>query len=572
MPFDGIVTRAATTELESTVLPGKINKIYQPTENEIILTIRGNGKNQTLLLSVHPTYARFHLTNEKFINPQEPPMFCMVLRKHLTGAFIEKIEQIDLERIVVFTLESRNEIGDVTKKQLIIELMGKHSNIILIDTDRNLIIDSIKHVGMSQNRYRMILPGQSYIAPPSQEKEDLLTISDNEFISKLDFNQGKLDMQIVHTLTGISPFAAKEIVRRSNLGEISSYKRAFLEIQQEILNKDFLPYIFNEPKEDYHVLKTSISNEFDQTFNSTHEMLDEFYTGKAERDRVKQQGKDLFRIIKNEKDKNERKLKKHTQTLEKALEKNKYQKQGELLTAHLHLIKPGDKSVTVIDYYEPEAPTLTIELDPTKPANIQAQNFFKRYQKMKNSEVIVSKEIRKTKVEISYLEQLLQQIEVAHVEDITDIREELIEEGYLKRKTKHKKKKNKRTKPIPEQFISTDGTIMLVGKNNKQNEYVTTKLANRNDYWLHTKNIPGSHVVIRSENPNEETLFEAAQLAAYYSKSQNSSSVSVDYTLVRHVKKPNGAKPGFVIYDNQKTITVTPDANLISNMRKRKAE
>ncbi|HIS27998.1 MAG TPA: NFACT family protein [Candidatus Avamphibacillus intestinigallinarum] len=571
MPFDGIVTRAATNELQSKVLPGKINKIYQPTNSELVLTIRSNRQNYNLLLSIHPTYARFHITNEKFVNPEEPPLFCMVLRKHLTASFIESIEQIEMERVVVITLQSKNEIGDITQKQLYIELMGKHSNIILVDGEKNHIIDCMKHIGVSQNRYRTLLPGQPYTLPPSQDKLNPLEVDGDTFISKLDFNQGKIDQQIVQTLSGFSPMAAKELYNRSHLGNIDSYRTAFLHIQEEMKGNQWKPHIVTEPKEDFHVLNMTSHVAIEHEFHSIHEMLDAFYSGKAERDRVKQQAKDLLRFIKNEKDKNKRKLKKHQLTLKKAENKDTYQKQGELLTAHLHLVKTGDQDVTVTDYYDPDAKQLTIALNPQKTPSENAQQFFKTYQKMKTSEQVVQKEILKTEREIDYLDQLAQQIEVAHVEDITDIREELIDEGYMKRKTKDIKKKQRQKRPKIDQFIAKDGTLICLGKNNKQNEYLTMKMAHRNDTWLHTKDIPGSHVVIRSDKPSEETLFEAAQLAAYYSKSQNSSSVPVDYTLVRHVKKPNGSKPGFVTYDNQKTLTVTPTKEVIDALKSRKA-
>src|SRR5699024_8278120 len=458
------------------------------------------------------------------------------------------------------------------KKQLYIELMGKHSNIILVDSEKNHIIDCMKHIGVSQNRYRTLLPGQPYNLPPSQHKLNPLEVDGDTFISKLDFNRGKLDQQIVQTLSGFSPMAAKEILNRGHLGHIDSYRTAFLNIQEEIKENQWNPHIVTEPKEDFHTLQMIENSEFEKQFDSTHEMLDEFYSGKAERDRVKQQAKDLLRFIKNEKDKNKRKLKKHQQTLKKALHKDSYQKKGELLTAHLHLVKTGDHEITVTDYYDPGAKEITITLDSQKTPSENAQQFFKTYQKMKTSEKVVQKEIKKTEREINYLDQLAQQIEVAHVEDIAEIRDELIDEGYMKRKAKDNKKKNRQKKPKIDQFIAKDGTVICLGKNNKQNEYLTMKMANRNDTWLHTKDIPGSHVVIRSGEPSEETLFEAAQLAAYYSKSQNSSSVPVDYTLIRHVKKPNGSKPGFVTYDNQKTLTVTPTKEIIETLKNRKTE
>ncbi|GGA84128.1 Rqc2 family fibronectin-binding protein [Ornithinibacillus halotolerans] len=567
MPFDGIVTRAITYELTNTLVPGKIAKIYQPSETEIVMTVRSKGKNNTLLISVHPTYSRVHITEDTFQNPPEAPMFCMVLRKHLSGATIESIEQDGMERIITFNVKTRNEIGDISIKKLIVELMGKHSNLILIDSERGHIIDSIKHVSMAHNRYRTILPGSEYVAPPKQDKINPLSIDGETFIRKLDFNAGKVDLQIVSKFTGFSPFIAKEVIARSQLGSNDVYMKVFNNLQHQIMHHIYEPTIYKGKKEEYHVIPiTAFSGEKIQ-FASTNEMVDEYYSGKAERDRVKQQARDLYRFIQNERDKNVRKLKKHERTLQKAENADTYQKLGELLTANMHVVKQGDVSVTVIDYYDPEQKEITIELHPQKTPSENAQSYFKTYSKLKTSKVKVEEEMIKTSEEIEYFNQLLQQIDVASVEDLEEIREELREEGYLKKQPKNKRK-SKQTLPKPEEYIASDGTLILVGKNNKQNEYLTMKLARRDEIWLHTKDIPGSHVIIRSNQPSEETIREAAKLAAYFSKSQNSSSVPVDYTFVKHVKKPNGSKPGFVIYDNQKTIYVTPDKSVVDNLKR----
>jgi predicted ribosome quality control (RQC) complex YloA/Tae2 family protein len=566
MPFDGIVTRAVTKELSDKLVPGKITKIYQPTDTEIILTIRSQRENHVLLLSIHPTYSRVHITKETFHNPADAPMFCMVLRKHLSGAIIESIEQDGMERIISFTVKTRNEIGDISTKKLILELMGKHSNLMLVDEEKGHIIDSLKHVSMAQNRYRTVLPGSPYVLPPKQDKVNPLEIDGETLIRKLDFNAGKIDYQLVQLLVGFSPFIASELVSRAKLGTDAVYKEAFLEIQKQINDHQYNPAIYRGKKEDFHVLEIFHNPGENENFSTTNEMLDHFYSGKAERDRVKQQAKDLYRFIQNEKDKNVRKLKKHERTLQKAAGAEKFQRLGELLTANLHIVKLGDSSISVVDYYDPQQKEIAIELNPNKAPSENAQSYFKTYQKLKTSKVKVEQEIVKTKEEIAYFDQLLQQIDVAGVEDIEEIREELREEGYIKKQTKGKRK-NKQTTPKPEEYVSTDGTTMLVGKNNKQNEYLTMKLAHRDEIWFHTKDIPGSHVIIRSKSPSEETILEAAQLAAYYSKSQRSSSVPVDYTKVRHVKKPNGSKPGFVIYDNQKTIYVTPDKSIVDKLK-----
>lgn len=566
MPFDGIVTRAVTNELNEDIIPGKIAKIYQPTDTELVFTIRSQGQNHSLLLSIHPVYARMHLTKDSYNNPKEPPMFCMLLRKHLSGAVIESITQYGMERIITFSVQSRNEIGDVKTKKLIIELMGKHSNVMLIDGEKEHILDSMKHISASQNRYRTILPGFTYKLPPSQNKLNPLEIDSETFIRKMDFNAGKMGQQIVRTLTGISPFIANEIVYQAKLSAIEAYKEKFEYTQEMVRYNRYSPAIYRNGKEDFHVLPMTHPEGQQETFTSTNTMLDSFYSGKAERDRVKQQAKDLYQFIKNERDKNTRKLKKHDKTLNKAENAVTYQRLGELLTANMHQVKQGDTTANVIDYYDPDQNEIMIELNPNKTPSENAQSFFKTYQKLKTSKEKVQHEITKANREITYLDQLLQQIDSAREADIEEIRDELREEGYLK-KQKQGKNKRKPKKPTPEKFMATDGTTILVGKNNKQNEYLTMKLAHRDDMWLHTKDIPGSHVIIRSSEPSEETLLEAAQLAAYFSKSHQSSSVPVDYTKVRHVRKPNGAKPGYVTYDSQKTLFVTPEKDTAENLK-----
>ncbi|MCA0969262.1 NFACT family protein [Halobacillus litoralis] len=569
MSFDGIVTRAITHELNETIQSGRIMKIYQPTETELVFTVRANREKHTLLLSAHPSYARFHLTDDTYHNPKEPPMLCMLLRKHLVGSFIERIEQVSMERIVKLHIRTRNEIGDETMKTLIIEVMGKHSNILLVDEEQGHILDSIKHLPPSQNRHRTIMPGQPYKLPPEQGKINPVDLEPDALIRKLDFNSGKMDKQILSTIMGFSPMISKEIVHQAGLGGTGGLKSAYEAVRNRILRHDYEPTIHRADREQFYVLPLHEFSEETETFDSVSAMLDDYYSGKAERDRVKQQAGDLFRFLKNERDKNKRKIKKHEQTMKRSEAAEDYQKLGELLTAHMHMVKAGDEHVTVVDYYDPDQSEMTIELNPNKSPSENAQSYFQTYQKLKKSKEVVQKEIEKAEDEILYFERLLQQVESAREEDIDEIREELREEGYLKKKAQTKgKKKNKPSKPNPEHFESTDGTLIYVGRNNKQNEYLTNRMAGKSDVWLHAKDIPGSHVVIKDENPSEDTLFEAAQLAANFSKFSKSSSVPVDYTQIRHVKKPSGAKPGYVIYDHQQTLFVTPDASFVKKLKK----
>ncbi|WP_110929362.1 Rqc2 family fibronectin-binding protein [Bacillus massiliglaciei] len=567
MSFDGLFTRAMTEEIASLLIGGRINKVQQPYKNEIILVVRAKGKNHKLLLSAHPSYSRIQLTGENYENPKEAPMFCMLLRKHLEGYTIEDIRQTGLDRIVTLDIKGRNDIGDVSQKRLIIEIMGRHSNIILLDPERNLILDSIKHISYAVNSYRAILPGQEYIAPPEQQKLNPLSASKEDILKQIDFNSGKLDRQLVQHFAGVSPLAAKEAVYRSGLANSETLPEAFMEMIQAITNQEYRPTIItNENKEVFYMLDLTHIKGEKRNFSSLSEMLDRFYYGKAHRERVKQQAHDLERLISNEIDKQVKKLRKLEETLEYSEQSDTFQLYGELLTANMHLMKKGMKEITVFNYYDPNQAQVTISLNPLKTPSENAQKYFSRYQKAKNAVGAVKEQIEISKEELAYFETLQQQIQSASPKDIEEMREELQEEGYIKKRQKKGMKKPANAKPQLETYYSTDGDLIFVGKNNKQNDYLTNKFARRDEIWLHTKDIPGSHVVIRNEKPSENTIKEAAVLAAYFSKAKNSSSVPVDFTKVRNVKKPSGAKPGFVIYEQQQTVYVTPDADKVIQM------
>lgn len=568
MAFDGILTYCIQKELNDALTGGKITKVYQPYKYDLVLLIRKKGQNYRLLVSSHPSYARIHLTNHSYDNPAEPPMFCMLLRKHLEGGIIENIQQIEMDRIIVIQVKSRNELGDLTGKQLVVEIMGRHSNIILADQEKEMIIDSIKHVPPAVNRHRTIMPGQAYKLPPDQGKMNPFEATEESVLKKLDFLAGKLDQQIVNQFAGISPLFAKEIIFRSGLANRETVPKTFVSMMKRIQEGSIEPQMIKTDKKEYfYILPLEHMTGEAKTFSTISELLDRFFYGKAERDRVKQQGHDLERFIANERKKNELKIMKLKSTLKEAEKAKTFQLYGELLTANMHQIRKGDQVIEVVNYYDEEGKTVKIPLDPLKSPSENAQNYFQKYQKAKNSIAFVTEQIEKTKAEIEYFDRLLQQLETASPKDLEEIREELIEGGYIKKRTNQTKKKT--AKPILEAYQSSDGDEILVGKNNKQNEYLTGKVAARDDIWLHTKDIPGSHVVIRSKNPSEKTILEAANLAAYFSKARQSSSVPVDYTKVRYVKKPNGAKPGFVIYENQQTVFVTPDEELVLKLKKR---
>lgn len=568
MSFDGLFTRAITKEFSSLLKGGRINKIHQPFKNEIVLIIRANGKNHKLLISVHPSYARAQLTNESYENPNEPPMFCMLLRKHLEGFILEDIHQVSMDRIIVFDVKGRNEIGDISSKQLIVEIMGRHSNIILVDKTRNMILDSIKHISYAVNSHRAIMPGQEYIAPPIQNKENPLEATEDSLLRKLDFNAGKLDNQIVKHFAGVSPLLAKEIVFQAGIANRVTIPKAFVEVLRKMKEHRYEPAItMKDKKESYYLLPLEHLNGESKRYDSLSELLDRYYFGKAERDRVKQQSTDLERFILNEKDKNEKKIKKLQATINEAKNASQYQLYGELLTANLYALEKGMKEIEVSNYYDENGGIITIPLNPQKTPSENAQRYFTRYQKAKTALVMASEQLQKAKEEVAYFESLLQQVETASTKDISEIREELIEGGYLRDRQKKGNKNHKNTKPMLEKYTATDGTEILVGKNNKQNDYLTNKVAGKDEIWLHTKDIPGSHVVIRNTNPSEESILEAAQLAAYFSKARSSSSVPVDFTQIRHVKKPSGAKPGYVIYENQQTVYVTPEEDTVLKLK-----
>lgn len=568
MSFDGLFTKAMTEEIASRLIGGRITKVHQPYKNELILIIRAERKNYKLLLSAHPSYARVQITEENYENPKEPPMFCMLLRKHIEGFTIEDIRQHELDRMIIIDIKGRNELGDLSQKQLIIEIMGRHSNIILVDQEKNMILDSIKHVSYAVNSYRAILPGQEYKLPPAQDKLNPFQSSIEDVLRSLDFNAGKLDRQLVQHFAGISPLFAQETVYQAGLANSSTLPASFLSLIDKLSKQSYQPTIIQgENKEVFYMLPLQHINGEVKIFTTLSTMLDRFYFGKAERDRVKQQGHDLERFISNEIEKNRKKIGKLQNTLKESEKGDQYQLFGELLTANLYQMKKGLKEIQVINYYEDDQRPIIIPLNPQKSPTENAQKYFSKYQKAKHAVNVVQEQINKAEAELNYFETLNQQLLSASPKDLEEMREELQEEGYIRQKKKKGMKKAVQSKPQLETYYSTDGDLIFVGKNNKQNDYLTTKFARRDEIWLHTKDLPGSHVVIRNTSPSVQTIKEAAILAAYFSKAKNSSSVPVDYTKVRHVKKPNGSKPGFVIYEQQQTIYVTPDDDMIIGLK-----
>ncbi|WP_419873013.1 Rqc2 family fibronectin-binding protein [Candidatus Pristimantibacillus sp. PTI5] len=581
MALDGIVTHAITQDLQRCV-GARIHKIHQPTEHELIFSIRGAGMNGKLLLSANPTYPRVHWTTGTYVNPMEAPMFCMLLRKHCEGGVIESIRQIGCERIIHIEVKHRDELGDLSNKTIVIEIMGRHSNIILMDKATGMILDGIHHVTPAISSHRIVLPGSSYTPPPEQGKIDPLAIdTEQAFLDALSDTDetAPLHKRLVDKLSGFSPLLAKELVYRAQAGaetlkeglpqSLEQVWNSFSSFIQQVKNEQYTPMIKTNPdtgKSFFSITElTHIEGEA-EFFTDVSACLEGFYGNKAERDTVKQRAADLIRFVQNEKAKNVTKIKKLEDTLVEAKDAEKYRVLGELLTAYMHQMKRGDTSIELINFYDEEQASVTIELDPQLTPSDNAQRYFRRYTKHKNSLSIVAEQMGIARTEIQYFESLLQQVDNASLGDIGEIRDELVEQGYMKERGRRGPKKKKTLKPSLLCYTSSEGATIYVGKNNTQNEYLTNRLASPSDTWLHTKDIPGSHVVIRGGDFGNATLEEAAMLSAFYSQARDSSSIPVDYTTIRHVRKPSGAKPGFVIYDNQKTLFITPDEQRIKSL------
>ncbi|MGG4481646.1 Rqc2 family fibronectin-binding protein [Paenibacillus illinoisensis] len=574
MALDGIVTRAIVHELQG-CKGGRISKIHQPNGHDVVLTLRAQRGNSKLLISASPTYPRVHFTEKTFLNPTEAPMFCMLLRKHCEGAIIEEIRQIGMERIIHIDVRQRDELGDVSVKRIIIELMGRHSNIVLLDPVTGTILDGIHHVTPSISSYRVIMPGFSYTAPPEQHKVNPLEVNSAEFLKGYSETEEEAARWLVNSFSGLSPLIAGEIAARTAnrdngdaSAEASALWNAFDSVMGPVRENIYTPVtgLNAKGKMIFSAVRLQSIQDAEKTYDTMSKCMEDYYGDKAERDTVKQKVSDLLRFLQNERSKNVKKLDNLNKDLLEADDAEKYRLWGELLFASLHQISKGDKSVELVNFYDEDQATITIALDPLLTPSDNAQRYFKRYNKYKNSLAVIHEQLGKTKDEIVYLDNLLQQLSIASMNDIEEIREELVQQGYLRDRNKKGKKKKKNDRPTVHQFTSTEGIDILVGKNNLQNEYVTNRLASANDTWLHTKDIPGSHVVIRSTDFGETTLEEAAQLAAYFSQAKESSSVPVDYTYIRHVRKPSGAKPGFVIYDHQKTLFVTPNEELVKSL------
>ena len=550
MSFDGFFLHHMVEELRRELVNGRIQKINQPFEQELVLQIRSNRQSHRLLLSAHPVFGRIQLTQTTFENPAHPSTFIMVLRKYLQGALIESIEQVENDRIVEMTVSNKNEIGDHIQATLIIEIMGKHSNILLVDKSSHKILEVIKHVGFSQNSYRTLLPGSTYIAPPSTESLNPFTIKDEKLFEILQ-TQETTAKNLQSLFQGLGRDTANELENILVSDKLSTFRNFF--------NQETKPFLT-----DTSFSPVPFANQVGEPFDSLSDLLDTYYKDKAERDRVKQQASELIRRVENELQKNRHKLKKQEKELLATDNAEEFRQKGELLTTFLHQV-PNDQDQVILDNYYTNLP-ITIALDKALTPNQNAQRYFKRYQKLKEAVKYLTDLIEETKATILYLESVETVLNQAGLEEIAEIREELIQTGFIRRRQREKIQKRKK----PEQYLASDGkTIIYVGRNNLQNEELTFKMARKEELWFHAKDIPGSHVVISGNlDPSDEVKTDAAELAAYFSQGRLSNLVQVDMIEVKKLNKPTGGKPGFVTYTGQKTLRVTPDPEKIASMKK----
>ena len=574
MGFDGIIVSAAANELSNLLTGGKIEKIYQPEADELVFHIRSKSSNYKLYVSSGGSHARFHLLSKTLENPQTPFALCMLMRKHLIGGRITNIEQKDSERIVEINIATINELGFSVSKALIFEIMGKHSNIILIDTNSRKIIDSIKRVSLDESRVRQVLPGKEYEYPPSQGKIPFKYITQAEIELLCGVPSHALSKNLLSGIQGISPCMASRLADSLVPGDLTgeSIYAEIISMREKLGDSnldgakfesgDLNPVVYLDESGipvDFHVF--SIPGLEDScgklVFETVSECIEYYYVSKTGLNRLKQKTADLERAVRNNLDKLYLKKQRLSEDILVAEKSDLYRLYGELLTANLHILTAGGTCAKLLNYYD--GLEISIPLDKRLSPSQNAQNYFKKYSKAKTA--IKEKTIRLSEndSDIKYLESVYSFIENASsTDELEALRNELTSAGYLRmRKSQIKQTKNKLE---PFQYTTSGGFKVMAGKNNKDNDALTFKTAARTDIWFHTKDIPGSHVILfsNSQNPNETDIFEAASIAAFHSKGKNSENIPVDYTEARYVKKPAGAKPGMVIFTNHKTVYVNP--------------
>lgn len=565
MAFDGIITSHISHELNNCLTGGKINKIYEPDKNEIILGIYAGGNNYALNISIASDTYRINLTTHSKTNPQNAPGFCMLLRKHLIGAKIKQIYTKGLERIVYINLECYNELNDLVNKTLIVELMGKHSNIILVN-DKSIIIDSLRHLSTEENSTRDISPAREYIVP-TNDKVDFLKLKTFDEFYKLVHEYSNLDSAISNTFIGLSKLYIQSIVSDLNLDGTTSttnLKQVYKYINDTIsqIGTDNLSIV--NYKKDFTINIQTSPESLQSNF-----FIDDFYYSKELNSLFTNYRNNILKLVSSTLSKIQKKLIHINEKLEECKNMDTYQLYGELLTANMYKYTEFTENSVQIENYYDNNNLISIPVDKNKTPSYNVKNYFKKYNKLKNALIIVNEQKKETESELDYLESIIYELDAAKtIGDIDEIYSEinenpLFERTHLKSNTKITKQKQKNKKVdktyVPIEF-KIEGYTLLVGKNNIQNDYITLKVAKSNDIWFHTKDIHGSHAILQTkgETPSIDILIRCAQIAAYYSKAKLSSNVPVDYTLAKYVKKPSGAKPGFVIYTHNKTINVMP--------------
>jgi predicted ribosome quality control (RQC) complex YloA/Tae2 family protein len=577
--LDGIVLSSIVNELSTLLIGGRVDKISQPEKDELIISIRNNRTLYKLLLSAQANFPRLHITNLQKNNPLTAPSFCMILRKYLNNAKILNIQQPNFERIVEISFEHLNELGDLCQKTLIIEVMGRHSNIILCD-DNKMILDSIKHVNSQMSSIREVFPGKNYFYPPSKDKQYLFDITDLDSFIKAISKPIGIGQAIYESFTGMSPLIGEEMCYASQIDSNSSVN----ELSKEALNRlygifniistriktaDYSPTIFLDETGKYiefYVLPLSIYTHYKTlSHSSISELMDSFFEKRSSSSRISQKSVDIRKLVQNNYERCSKKLELQLRQLQDTLDRDNLKIKGELINANLYQINEGMSKIELYNYYNDSNDTIT--LDPNLTPSQNAQRYFAKYNKKKRTFVAISEQIDGTKNELNHLESIKYALEfTASEEDLMQIKSELIASGYIKFKKTKAKKILSKSEPL--HYVSSDGFDIYVGKNNIQNEELWIKFAANNDWWFHAKDIPGSHVIVKSAgNEMTDKVFEeAAALAAYYSKGKDSNKVTVDYTLKKNLKKPNGSAPGFVIYHTNYSMLVEPNEDKLTKV------
>ena len=577
MPLDAICLTAVAAELRRAVIGGKVDKIYQPTRDEVVLHMRTGQGNVRMLLSANPQHPRAHLTETPRENPDTPPMFCMLLRKYFLGGRILAITQPSMERLLEFQFETLSELGDRVERRLVLECIGRKANLIMLDGEGR-ITDCLRRVEGDLSARRPLMLGMFYQAPAPTGKLDptAMTLEDLRRLVLEQAPEGEgQDKWLLDTFSGLSPLVARELEFQgagSREGLSDRLERLLKAVKEEcfqpiVLAKDEKPFDFTFMP----VLQYGPSVEL-RRYDGFSQMLDDYYAQKEAQERVKQRGQDFIRSVTQARSRTAKKIANQEQDLRNAADRERMRQFGDIITSNFHRMERGQTALRAQNYYDPEGGEVDIPLDPLLTPQQNAAKYYKDYKKAQKAEEMLSIQLEKNRRELDYLDSVLQMISLSEGDrDLQEIRQELMDNGYLKqhRRKMTAKGKQKIIRSKPMEFRSSAGLTILVGKNNSQNDRLTLKEADKRDIWLHTQKIHGSHVILKTDGgePDERSLNEAAMLAAWFSQGRESGQVPVDYTPVRYVKKPAGAKPGFVIYNTYHTLYVTPAENLAKKLR-----